>query len=134
RAPRHGPRRRGRCGVARDPRKYSGALYVGALRLLGKRRRQAPRRGVIVAAWGNRPAPHERPQGERRDPITLTERQGPHGRSSEEPPVGFEPTTARLRIESSTTELRWRGLLTSRRAVQRGTPRHSLPGHACYPQ
>src|SRR5216117_2986041 len=25
-----------------------------------------------------------------------------------EPPVGFEPTTARLRIESSTTELRWR--------------------------
>src|SRR5437660_184747 len=26
-----------------------------------------------------------------------------------EPPVGFEPTTARLRIESSTTELRWRG-------------------------
>src|SRR5207247_6383090 len=25
------------------------------------------------------------------------------------PPVGFEPTTARLRIESSTTELRWRG-------------------------
>src|SRR5438876_10218576 len=28
--------------------------------------------------------------------------------SLEEPPVGFEPTTARLRIESSTTELRWR--------------------------
>ena len=27
----------------------------------------------------------------------------------QEPPVGFEPTTARLRIESSTTELRWRG-------------------------
>src|SRR5437660_7702762 len=26
----------------------------------------------------------------------------------QEPPVGFEPTTARLRIESSTTELRWR--------------------------
>ena len=29
--------------------------------------------------------------------------------SVSEPPVGFEPTTARLRIESSTTELRWRG-------------------------
>src|SRR5437867_13027981 len=28
--------------------------------------------------------------------------------TGEEPPVGFEPTTARLRIESSTTELRWR--------------------------
>lgn len=25
-----------------------------------------------------------------------------------EPPVGFEPTTARLRIECSTPELRWR--------------------------
>src|SRR5438046_6556071 len=29
--------------------------------------------------------------------------------TGQEPPVGFEPTTARLRIESSTTELRWRG-------------------------
>src|SRR5216117_445934 len=28
--------------------------------------------------------------------------------TGQEPPVGFEPTTARLRIESSTTELRWR--------------------------
>src|SRR6058998_3331123 len=33
---------------------------------------------------------------------------GPRGKE-QEPPVGFEPTTARLRIESSTTELRWRG-------------------------
>src|SRR5207245_3064076 len=31
------------------------------------------------------------------------------GAGEAEPPVGFEPTTARLRIESSTTELRWRG-------------------------
>jgi hypothetical protein len=29
---------------------------------------------------------------------------------TEEPPVGFEPTTARLRIECSTPELRWRGV------------------------
>src|SRR2546429_7317999 len=29
--------------------------------------------------------------------------------TGQEPPVGFEPTTAGLRIESSTTELRWRG-------------------------
>src|SRR5690606_428290 len=29
--------------------------------------------------------------------------------ASPEPPVGFEPTTARLRIECSTPELRWRG-------------------------
>src|SRR5690606_27513360 len=29
-------------------------------------------------------------------------------RRSSEPPVGFEPTTARLRIECSTPELRWR--------------------------
>lgn len=28
--------------------------------------------------------------------------------SRKEPPVGLEPTTARLRIECSTTELRWR--------------------------
>src|SRR5689334_20045166 len=27
-----------------------------------------------------------------------------------EPPVGIEPTTARLRIECSTTELRWRAM------------------------
>ncbi len=32
-----------------------------------------------------------------------------NGAENAEPPVGFEPTTARLRIESSTTELRWRG-------------------------
>src|SRR6185369_15153647 len=29
-------------------------------------------------------------------------------RASREPAVGIEPTTARLRIECSTTELRWR--------------------------
>src|SRR5256885_7316039 len=34
-------------------------------------------------------------------------------RSLSEPPVGFEPTTARLRIESSTTELRWRGYIVT---------------------
>src|SRR5690606_34096813 len=36
-------------------------------------------------------------------------RSGPPSRASPEPPVGFEPTTARLRIECSTPELRWRG-------------------------
>jgi MFS family permease len=40
------------------------------------------------------------------------------GGAAREPPVGFEPTTARLRIESSTTELRWRraGKLAAGRA------------------
>src|SRR6266704_5741981 len=33
---------------------------------------------------------------------------GPRGKE-QEPPGGFEPPTPRLRIESSTTELRWRG-------------------------
>jgi hypothetical protein len=32
---------------------------------------------------------------------------GPIGRPNSEPAVGIEPTTARLRIECSTTELRW---------------------------
>src|SRR5690606_23857933 len=36
-------------------------------------------------------------------------RSRPPSRASPEPPVGFEPTTARLRIECSTPELRWRG-------------------------
>jgi hypothetical protein len=36
-------------------------------------------------------------------------------RKPPEPPVGIEPTTARLRIECSTTELRWRGLAARRR-------------------
>ncbi len=29
------------------------------------------------------------------------------GTAEKEPPVGIEPTTTRLRIESSTSELRW---------------------------
>ena len=33
--------------------------------------------------------------------------------TSEEPAVGIEPTTARLRIECSTTELRWRYVLNA---------------------
>src|SRR5437588_964495 len=37
----------------------------------------------------------------------------------EEPPVGFEPTTARLRIESSTTELRWRGVAITTYSIGR---------------
>src|SRR5260370_34312104 len=36
-----------------------------------------------------------------------------NGAENAEPPVGFEPTTARLRIESSTTELRWRGYVAT---------------------
>jgi integrase len=39
--------------------------------------------------------------------------------TTEEPPVGFEPTTARLRIESSTTELRWRDCTTTTYGVSR---------------
>ena len=41
-----------------------------------------------------------------------------------EPPVGFEPTTARLRIESSTPELRWQignALERTRTAMPFGT-------------
>src|SRR3970040_698835 len=34
-------------------------------------------------------------------------RKASNGAEETEPPVGLEPTTARLRIESSTTELRW---------------------------
>src|SRR5688572_20255479 len=45
---------------------------------------------------------------------------GPGQRSLErEPLVGFEPTTARLRIESSTPELQWRDL---------GLPDYRCPG------
>lgn len=33
----------------------------------------------------------------------------PPPNESEEPPVGIEPTTDRLRSDSSTLELRWRG-------------------------
>src|SRR2546430_6803623 len=49
-----------------------------------------------------------------------------------EPPVGFEPTTARLRIESSTTELRWRrshNLATQGRARYSFANRSSLNGN-----
>src|SRR6266496_1792948 len=42
-----------------------------------------------------------------------------HNLASPEPPVGFEPTTARLRIESSTTELRWRNVATTSYSIGR---------------
>ncbi len=49
-----------------------------------------------------------RVDGRRPQPTRSGERAEAERRSHEEPPVGLEPTTARLRIESSTTELRWR--------------------------
>src|SRR5215831_10451399 len=56
-----------------------------------------------------------------------------------EPAVGIEPTTARLRIECSTTELRWRSLASDDRGTCPGTDsnRDALRHHplkmACLP-
>src|SRR5438309_518488 len=54
-------------------------------------------------------------------------------RGVKEPPVGFEPTTARLRIESSTTELRWRSpnlaaAVSTRYSLRLGPVTHLVVG------
>ena len=51
----------------------------------------------------------------------------------EEPAVGIEPTTARLRIGCSTTELRWRGLLCPSADSNRDAFRHHPLKMACLP-
>src|SRR4029077_19112145 len=58
-----------------------------------------------------------------RDPA----RRKPSGGSYREPPVGFEPTTARYRIESSPTELRSRTHKLAARCAPRYCCVHSDP-------
>src|SRR2546425_3898927 len=76
-------------------------------------------RGSTVPHARRKPPSTTRAIGRRVMALNLWRRLGmdvdvDHQRSARpsEPPVGFEPTTARLRIESSTTELRWRRTLT----------------------
>src|SRR5690242_325843 len=60
-----------------------------------------PARVCVFHRAGNKKAPGLRGQSDHAEP---TDRSPPEIR---EPAVGIEPTTARLRIECSTTELRW---------------------------
>src|SRR6476469_3824891 len=55
------------------------------------------------------------------------------GRGPREPLVGFEPTTARLRIESSTPELQWRDVGCPGADSNRDAFRHYPLKIACLP-